>query len=204
MGASDVDMDTKKKALADPLRQRLLLQFYASRDWTAKELSDAVGVRANGLYYHLKILEDAGFISVVGSQASGRMVERLYRGTNPGQKITWDIQNQPVDFALHLGTLLEVARADVQDAVYETAANMANGSDRMLAWVESPAFDTSPDEIDEFRLRLKALVQEFRDRAKATAGDAGPDDRKRLNFTYALRERPVVPAAPMREQLSAV
>ena len=200
--ADDVEMQIKKKALADPLRQRLLLQFYSPRDWTAKELGEVLGAQTNGLYYHLKILVEAGFVSVVGTQASGRMVERLYRGTNPGQKITWDIQHQPVEFAQHLGNLLEVAKADVQDAIYETASNMEQGTERVLAWVESPAFNTSPDEIDEFRLRLKGLVQEFRERAKADAADSVPDGWKRLNFTYALRERPLAPPEPAREQLA--
>ncbi len=69
----------------------------------------------------------------------------------------------------------------------------------MLAWVESPAFDTTAAEIDAFRLRLKkSLVQAFRERAKAEATNPTGEARKRLNFTYALRERPIVPAEPAR------
>jgi predicted ArsR family transcriptional regulator len=179
-------MEQKRRAVADPVRQRLLLQFYEARDWTAKELADALGVRPNGLYYHLRILEDTGFIGVVGTRAGRRMVERVYRGTNPGQRITWDIAEQPVEFANHLKTLLEVAKVDVEDAIFDT---VATEPDRLLAHVESPAFKTTPEEIDEFRGRLKELVQEFRDRAKETA------QTKTLRFTYALRERPVPLAA---------
>jgi hypothetical protein len=79
---------------------------------------------------------------------------------------------------------------------------MEEGEDRMLAWVESPAFDTTAAEFDEFRLRLRSLIQEFRERAKSEANVSGP--RKRLNFTYALRERPVVPAEPARQHVAAV
>ena len=196
---NDEDMARKRKAVADPLRQRLLERFHTDREWTAKELADEVGVGANGLYYHLRILEEAGFIKVVGSRAVGRMAERVYRGANVSQRVTWDI-NDPIDLVLHFGALLDGAKSDVADAVYETARIRQEGKnlDRTLAMVESPSITTTPDEIVEFQSRITALLKEFRDRARELRGDdeTTPDGWKTLKFTYALRERPLpAPAA---------
>lgn len=187
------DMQRKLAAAADPLRQRVLRRFYEPRGWTARQLGEAIGVRANNLHYHLRVLEESGFISVVGTQPAGRMVERIYRGTGVDQKLTWDIEHDPSTFANHLCALLEVAKCDVEDAVYDMARGLEAGHKRLLAMVESPAFPTSQDEIDEFWRRLKALLTEFRERARAARGADGgvPSDWKTLNITYAVRERPL-------------
>jgi len=65
----------RRKAAGDPVRQRVLDQFYDGHDRTAKELSTALGLGVNGLYYHLRILEEANLIVLGSGRASASGME---------------------------------------------------------------------------------------------------------------------------------
>ena len=181
-------MERKRKAGTDSTRLRMLELMSDGEEWTAKELAAELGVGANSLYHHIRVLESAVLIEKAGTRSPGRMVETTYRLTSaPDQKMTWELDE---DLALTFAGLLEAAKADVQESVYEAAQRVAAGERPLweTVLVESPSFVTTPGEIAEFRNRLRALVSEFRDRSK----EAGDDSTNvTFKFTYALRERPV-------------
>lgn len=60
----------------EPLRQRILGAL--GTPMSVKELADSLDDTANHLYYHVRILEKAGFIEVVDQRIVGSNVERLY------------------------------------------------------------------------------------------------------------------------------
>lgn len=185
----DDAMRKKLRAVDEPIRMRLLQKLERGGEWTAKELADAIRAGANGLYYHLKILEDAGFIQSAGARVVGRQHERLYcAAPEEDRLLLWDLSD-PVQYAKHLTSLLEVAKFDVEEAVFEQAAAIEAGTPRPLrALVQSPEITTTADEVWEFHKRLTALLTEFRDRAKKSKKKSDP---RVLKLTYAIRERPV-------------
>jgi hypothetical protein len=149
------------------------------------------------------VLEDAVLIEKAGTRAPGRMVETTYRLTAAQhQRTTWELDE---DLALTFAGLLEAAKADVRESVFDMAQRVESGQKPLWegVLVESPSFTTTPAEIAEFRNRLRALVAEFRERSKAPDGDgdgdgddAGAPPTVTLKFTYELRERPVRRPSP--------
>lgn len=180
-------MERKRKAGSDSTRLRMLDLMSDGNEWTAKELASELGLGANSLYHHLRVLEEAELIAKAGTRSPGRMVETTYALTGPrDQRMTWELDE---DLALTFAGLLEAAKADVQESVYEAAARVAAGDKPRweLVLVESPSFVTTHSEVAAFRKRLRALVGEFRDRSKALPEKP---TNVTLKFTYALRERP--------------
>lgn len=195
-GISEDQMRKRRKAAADPVRQRILDRFFEDRDWTAKELADALGVGANGLYYHLRILEDAGLIAVAGSRAPGKMVEKTYRMAD-NRHIDWELDE---DLAMVFASLLESAKHDTAEAVYDLARRAEEGDEGPFPVVDvsAPSFMTTTEEAAEFYERLRALVNEFRTRANdlREIERGTPASWRNVKLTYAFRDRPLPAAEP--------
>ncbi len=66
------------KALSHPLRLSLLERLKAQA-MTNEELAQALGVPSGKLYFHTKMLRDAGLISQVETRQKGPITEKLYR-----------------------------------------------------------------------------------------------------------------------------
>src|SRR5689334_9472065 len=106
-------MERKRRAGTDPTRLRMLELMSDGEEWTAKELAAELGLGANSLYHHLRVLEDAVLIEKAGTRAPGRMVETTYRLTAAQhQRTTWELDE---DLALTFAGLLEAAKADVRE-----------------------------------------------------------------------------------------
>ncbi|HVF12631.1 MAG TPA: helix-turn-helix domain-containing protein [Actinomycetota bacterium] len=185
-------MDKKRRAGADPTRLRIYDLFWRRPEWTAKDLASELGVSPNGLYYHLRIMQDAGLIKVVRTQVSGRMAERVYGADDLDQRVIWDSKD-PVQMAAYMTATLDAGKVGAEDAIYQMARDLeANEKDEQHTFVDwgGPAIGTSPEEVREFQKRLHELLKEFRERAKAQAGE-GVDrgEGPRLRFVYALYEQ---------------
>lgn len=193
-GLSEELIAKRRRAGSDPVRQRIMERFYEDRDWTAKELAESLRLGANGLYYHLRILEDAELIVAAGGRPGPRGLEKTYRRAE-NQHIDWELDE---DLVMAFASLLEAAKHDVAEAVYDAATELEDDADqdvRPVIDVSAPAFTTTRAEIVEFATRLRDLVGEFRSRAEDLRG-MQPDKEtpwRRLKFTYALYERPAAP-----------
>ncbi len=77
------------KALLDPLRNRLFEQLREPR--SVPDLAVAVGKPTDRLYYHVNRLTDAGLVEEVGTQRSGRHIERIYRRTAKRVRFSGDV-----------------------------------------------------------------------------------------------------------------
>ena len=191
-GISEELMQKRRKAAADPVRQRILERFYEDRDWTAKELAQALGLGANGLYYHLRILEDAELITVAGTRSPGKMVEKTYRFAE-NMHVDWELDE---NLAMVFASLLEVAKHDTAEVIYDAAriAEAGETAGRLpIVDVSAPAFTTTAEEVSEFYERLRALVSEFRSRAAdlRQIEQGTPASWRQVKLTYAFRDRPV-------------
>ncbi|CAN7420240.1 helix-turn-helix domain-containing protein [Phenylobacterium sp. LjRoot219] len=76
-GVFIVDTPERMKALADPLRQRLLAAF-AQQPGTVKQVSTRLGEPITKLYRHVDQLVAAGFLRVTGEQRRRGAVERSF------------------------------------------------------------------------------------------------------------------------------
>jgi hypothetical protein len=72
-----VDTPQRLRALADPLRQRLLAAF-SPHPMTVKAVAGQLGEPVTKLYRHIGLLVDAGFLRVVAEQRRRGAIERTF------------------------------------------------------------------------------------------------------------------------------
>lgn len=187
------EMQKKRRAGSDPTRLRMWELFQLRPEWTAKELGEELGIPANRLYYHLRILEEVGAIKVVGTKAASRMLERVYAPIPDWDYVTWD-PNQPGEQAIHLAAILDAAKVGAEDALYERARRIASGEEALFINYAGPAISgMHKEDIVEFHQRLLALDKEFRGRRDQRKDKEGnlPPETKRLKYAYVIYEEPL-------------
>jgi len=125
---------------------------------TAKRLGAELGVIPNRLYYHLRILEEAQLIHVAGTQATGRMVEKIYgiRGGNFGSELPGD---DPAEVAAFYGAILDSTKEELQDLAFSRARFAVDDPDRPLAFLFRSGFGADRATAEAVR---DALVREVK------------------------------------------
>jgi DNA-binding transcriptional ArsR family regulator len=141
------------RALGDPLRIRLFQALWHGPR-TAKELSAAVGLPPDRLYYHLRQLQRAGIVEVGEYRPlPGGKVERVYRRADaepPGDT------SSPEEVAAFLASVLDVTKADITAAFMAKAA----GERREVYVAQGPMWLTE-EGLAEFRRQLEDLHARF-------------------------------------------
>lgn len=90
-----VDTPERMKALADPLRQRLLAAF-VEQPGTIKQVSARLGEPITKLYRHVDQLLAAGFLRVIGEQRRRGAVERTFEAVAHRFVVAPPAQHDPV------------------------------------------------------------------------------------------------------------
>jgi len=180
--ATDPVMRKRREAISDPIRMRILAALTESEGLTAKELGKRVEVNPNRLYYHLRILEEAGVIGIAETRANGRFAERVYKQIYDG-RYTWDAHD-PVGLSTYLAAWLEMVRAEAEHVLFEQARELEAGNEPPIVTFNLPSFETTHSEAVRFMKRVDALQQEFRKKAaKRTRGNDTV-----LKFAWVLYE----------------
>jgi len=154
-GASRKPWHGLHKALADPLRIRLLeWLFEAPR--SARQLADCAGLPADRLYYHLGQLEQAGLIEVAEYRRLARgKVERVYA---PAETEPPGDDASPQETAAFLGSMLEATAMDI------TAAYQARRSGRRREVdLHRGALRLTDQALAELRGHVEQLAARFAD-----------------------------------------
>ncbi len=178
----------RRKAAGDPVRQRVLDQLYDGQDRTAKELSAALGVGVNGLYYHLRILEDAQLIVLGSGRSSASGMEKSYVLAED-LRCDWQYDEEMVRM---YSALLEGVKYDMTEAVYEAAQAVADDpaiEPAPAAHLRNHSFTTTRQQIHELYQGIEALIGQFRKRAE-NLSNSDASEMRLAKVTYALRERP--------------
>jgi DNA-binding transcriptional ArsR family regulator len=184
---SDELMTKRRKAAGDVTRQRALRLLDDGQERTAKELAEQLGVGVNGLYYHLRVLEDAEFITAGAGRDSGSGMERTYR---KGDKwLVTHVLNEDLIHVYH--AILETAKHECEQTIYRQIEAVQRGEEPPYSTINSPGFRTTPDEIREFAAQMWALWTEFSERATHLQELADDQDQplSELYCAYAIVER---------------
>ena len=147
------DTPEQRKALADPLRSRIL-DLVLERAATVTELADALGRPKSSVAYHVDVLVDAGMLTVVRTRKVRAIEERFYGRT--GRTIVVGDSPMP-DGVVHQG-FLAVALAE---------APKWGDDHRMKSTIRHARIPQ--DRAEEFFARVNELAEEFS--ALARAGD---------------------------------
>jgi len=172
MVADSVDLlRRQRRAFTDPIRMRIRSAL-AGGPKTAKSLGGELGVVPNRLYYHLRILEAAELIDVAGTQATGRMVEKIYknRGGNFGSELPGD---DPAEVAAFYGALLDLTKEELQDLAFRRAEFAVDDPNRPLALVFRSGFSADRTTAEAVQ---NALVRQLKDRTTGEHHAPAPVD----------------------------
>lgn len=164
--------DVVRRALSDSLRLRIYETLQA-QPRTARQLGEALGHNPNRLYYHLRLLEEAGLIAEAGRDLSGRMVERILKAVSFGADSRELGQGDTADRTLFFGSLLEATRAEL----VELMVDLAEGHERKLRFTRA-VVRTTPAGFARLEAGVESLLAEVRE-----LGDEPEATDYRLTFT---------------------
>jgi len=134
------------KVLYDPIRIRIAHLLKSQR--TPKQVADIINIRPNNLYYHFRVLENAGIIKHVETiKGKGFIKENFYRLINP----EFIISPEMVPLAGTLKffqSLVKAAMEDLSEALdkFDSVAGVGSRDD----------FSLPEDKLDKARDLLRA------------------------------------------------
>ena len=147
------------KAMAHPLRLRIL-RLCLHDAMTNKELAERLGKDPASVLHHVRMLVGSGFLEAEPVRAGrGGALEKPYRAT--GKSWILSMEKYPADkrFAADLA-VIDAFRDEV----------LAEGADEPL-WFARLGLKLNEASIEELRVRVDAILQEFAARSEDTDGD---------------------------------
>lgn len=147
----DVDTPQQMKALADPIRHRIL-GIIQSRPATAKQIADRLKMPPGTIGHHLQVLESAGLAQVVARRLVRGIVAKYY--TRTARIFTYNFPD------VVTGKVPALVRF-LTDARDELAETLVDGGTDALVKTAFPHARLTPERQSYFERRLMDLVEEF-------------------------------------------
>ena len=134
---------SKADTLLHPVRLRIVTQFFGS-EATVKELATTLAdIPQATLYRHIKVLLEAGIISVVDEQHVNGAIERTY-GVNAGQTRFSEAEGQSITgqqhvsyFSVFMGSLLDNLKRHVKRRSAKRIAQGGLSYNRVLLYLNA-------------------------------------------------------------------
>ncbi len=147
----DVDTPQQMKALADPVRHRIL-GIIQSRPATAKQIADRLKIPPGTIGHHLQVLESAGLAQVVARRLVRGIVAKYY--TRTARIFTYNFPD------VVTGKVPALVRF-LTDARDELAETLVDGVPEALVKTAFPHARLTAERYAYFERRLTDLVEEF-------------------------------------------
>jgi len=152
------------KGLSDPLRFRVV-KALMERAMSTAELAKALDETPNKLHYHVAELDRLGLIMVIETREKGNLIERVYAPVAAYFRIDAGLFRQSREAS---DVMLQNAQALLDTTVVDLdrlarADNVGLELSRELLQTHL-RLRLSPDDLDELRERLRALLNEFGER----------------------------------------
>ncbi|MGQ9908529.1 MAG: ArsR/SmtB family transcription factor [Candidatus Flexifilum sp.] len=171
----------------DPLRQRIIHQI-ADRARSIQEIAAALEIPFTRLYYHINLLEKHGLIRLVDVRPGpGAIEEKYYRVAArffvvDSALMTPGTPQGDAGLAAVISTVLDETRASIYAALRAGLIDplqRAPHPDALM--IVRGVFPLTPELVEEFQTRLKALLAEFTARQLASLEGTRP-----YNFALVL------------------
>ncbi len=170
------------KALAHPMRQRLLFELVARDHARAADLAQATGEPANSVSFHLRTLARAGLIVEAPDLARDRR-DRVWRSVADD----FTVDPQTAGFDEHVGALLDVVRENVAYAREHGYIHAPEGDDGPVRTVLGGGIVLTRDQARKFAEEAHALYERFSDEAvEDIRSHPGPGDRSVYRIVFAI------------------
>lgn len=154
------DLD-QVKALAHPLRLRIIETLAASEPMTTKQVAESLGEKPTRLYHHVKLLEKAGLIRITHTRQNRGTTEKYYEAIARQFRASADLFSDEIPddqknalrpmirtvFDNTTSELLRLVDADQSGVLLEDAG--------LLSYIE---MRLTQEQIDEVQQRLKDIL----------------------------------------------
>lgn len=110
------------RLVADPLRLRVL-ELLRRAPQTVTELAEAIGVARTRLYYHIRLLEGAGLVTVAETRVVAGITEKRYRVTAYRLSVDRSLLGQSASGPATLDVLLSVILDEVAGEIMRAVAS---------------------------------------------------------------------------------
>jgi DNA-binding transcriptional ArsR family regulator len=178
------------KALADPLRQRLLRAF-AGTPQTTKQIAHSLGEKPTKLYHHVDTLADAGLLKLVETRPKRGTTERYYQAAAKQFSVHRNIFR-------HLSAKIPDSEKIAPDTLFENAFtralsdirdNISDATPHARSALMQARICATPAEAAAMRKKIQRLL-ENRGRGKRTRqGKKGLDQFEVLLAIYPARSQ---------------
>ncbi|WP_211253095.1 winged helix-turn-helix domain-containing protein [Glycomyces tenuis] len=170
----------RMKALAHPARMEVFDYLGTRRiqgfdGATATEIAEVAGMTPSAMSYHLRTLAKAGFIEEAPSRGDAR--ERVWRLKVHSFSIKAEKDASESDKVVEQAMVRTFT--DQEDRTFRRALEVMHQLDpeiRELSTTSHGRMRLKPEEIEEFKDRLLALIHEYAERSIAYAEEGAPDD----------------------------
>lgn len=167
------------ESLKSPTRIRILK--LCREPLSVRQIAELLEVPATRLYYHVNLLEDAGFLQVVHTRKSGARIEKLYRVAGetitPGPELIDNVDDVDEAAEALISIVIEPARIEAEHAIAKRLA----GGDQPVNLARTVA-SLTPEEVEELASKLSSLVTDF----MAGKQDSDNPETSDYSLTYAL------------------
>ena len=144
------------EALTSVLRMRILK--LCREPLPVRGIAERLEMPVTSLYYHINMLEDAGFIEIVHTRKSGARLEKIYRVTGrsitPGPELLANIEDPAAAAKALTAVVLEPARAETEDAL----RRRFSGEERKMSLGRS-AVNLTPSQFETVTAQLNELIE---------------------------------------------
>ena len=145
-------------AIRTPARQEIIDVLAPMGIASIAELATALGRPADSLYYHIRILQEAGLIEAAGSRRSGAHEEALYRTVAPRMRLSYEPgpEGNAADISPIIGSMLRLTGRDF-DTAMENPDNKVDGPRREL-WAARTTAWLSEEQVEEINRHMQDLL----------------------------------------------
>lgn len=164
MEATHLDSQ-RLKAIAHPLRARVLAALRTDGPATASGLAARFATNSGQTSYHLRVLADAGLVEELTDRGTAR--ERWWRGVHPSTHV--DAVDDPGAVERRLWLRSEAAM--VQDRAYARYLEEVEGFGpewETVAGAWEWLLRLSPGELDELQHEIEQVVERYADRRQGS------------------------------------
>jgi hypothetical protein len=174
----------QRAAVASPLRLEILGLFISADSLSISDMAALMNRSAGSLYHHVRILEEAGFLSQTGTRPKGKRHEALYLPT--ASRFEYDTssgEEEVIASAVKaMATGFRMAERDL-DAALRSDDRPMEGPDRNF-YAFRLHLRASPERLAEINKHMNAVLDLLTPNEK-TASEFGPDDQH-VSLTLAL------------------
>lgn len=149
------------EVLYNPIRYRLFKKMYP-RPRSVKELADEIGISANTLYHHVRLLQKHGLIRLADARVVGNKIERLYGLAARRFRITEDLKSAPIlrSSSMAIGDLQEIFDEISQSYLAEENGEFGD-KETLVSSIQQLTGRLTLEQAQEFNERIQKQIFEL-------------------------------------------